>query len=221
MLLLHHSIIFAAMIAIAAQVLGYIASILLAVSLLVNNDLKFRWLNTFGCLAFICYGILIGAFPVILTNSILLLINAVYLFRVHNTKEDFDLLEFRGDEKMAHKFLSFYKKDIDKYFPGFDLDNSTSSLRFVVIRDIVIANLFAATVSPDGIAVVDINYTVEKYRDYKVGKFIFEQERKYLLSKGVKKIVYTSVHNSQHEKFLIKMGFTKGNGNEAYSKSLL
>lgn len=36
------------MIEIIAQALGYIASILLAISLMVNNDLKFRWLNTFG-----------------------------------------------------------------------------------------------------------------------------------------------------------------------------
>ena len=56
---------------------GYLASILLAISLMVNNDLKFRWLNTFGCLSFILYGIFIQAMPVILTNSLLLLINGL------------------------------------------------------------------------------------------------------------------------------------------------
>jgi len=55
--------------------IGYLASILLAISLLVNNDLKFRWLNSFGCLSFIIYGLMIHAFPIILTNVILLVIN--------------------------------------------------------------------------------------------------------------------------------------------------
>lgn len=211
------------MIATIAQLLGYIASLLLAISLLVNNDLKFRWLNTFGCFSFILYGILINALPVILTNSILLLINIIYLIKVYNTKEDFDLLEFKGDEKLVHKFLSFYKKDIDNYFPEFDINSSAANLRFVVIRDIVIANLFAATVSEDGTAFVEINYTVVKYRDYKVGKFIFDHERKYLLSKGVKKIAYRKIFNKQHEQFLVKMGFVKEtiNGFNGYAKSIV
>ena len=33
-------------------VIGYAASILLAISLLMSNDLKFRWLNTWGCISF-------------------------------------------------------------------------------------------------------------------------------------------------------------------------
>jgi hypothetical protein len=211
------------MLATIAQLLGYIASVLLAISLLVNNDLKFRWLNTFGCITFIGYGILINAFPVILTNGILLLINIIYLFKIYNTKEDFDLLEFKGDEKLVHKFLSFYKKDIDKYFPEFNIETTNANLRFVVIRDIVIANLFAASVSEEGTALVDINYTVAKYRDYKVGKFIFEKEKKYLLAKGVKKIVYQKVFSKQHENFLNNMKFEKENVNGiiCYSKSLV
>src|SRR5688572_17319812 len=54
---------------------GYLASLLLALSLMVNNDLRFRWLNSGGCVAFIIYGVLINAIPIILTNTGLLLIN--------------------------------------------------------------------------------------------------------------------------------------------------
>ena len=97
--------------------IGYAASVLLAISLLVTNDLKFRWLNTWGCVCFIVYGILINAFPIILTNSILFLINLYYLVKIYNAKEDFELIEFKGGEKLVYKFLSFYKEDIDKYFP--------------------------------------------------------------------------------------------------------
>ena len=68
------------------QATGYLASLLLALSLLVTNDLRFRWLNTGGCLAFIVYGVLIGAFPIILTNGILFFINTVTLFKIYNKK---------------------------------------------------------------------------------------------------------------------------------------
>ena len=190
-------------------ILGYIASVLLAISLMVNNDLKFRWLNTIGCLAFILYGLLIHALPVILTNSLLLLINGFYLIKIYSTDERFDLLEFEPKATLILKFLTFYAADIKKYFPGFAGIAATDNLRFVVLRNIVIANIFSAKLLPDGTAVVNLNYTVEKYRDYKVGKFIFEKEKAYLLSKGVKRLYYDQRVSKKHEQFLEVMDFKK------------
>jgi hypothetical protein len=166
------------MIDILPQVLGYIASILLAISLMVNNDLKFRWLNTLGCVAFILYGLFINAFPVILTNTLLLLINLFYLIKIYRATERFDLIEFKGDESLVLKFLSFYKKDIAHYFPAFTQNDSEQWIRFVVLRDLVIANMFIAQLTKEGVAVVQLNYTVSKYRDYKVGRYIFDEEKK-------------------------------------------
>src|ERR1043165_9345620 len=116
---------------------GYLASVLLALSLIVTNDLKFRWLNTGGCTAFIVYGILINAFPVILTNNILLLINLYSLFKIYRKTEDFDLLEFNVDATLIAKFLRFYEADIINFFPRFELKDAGNDLRFVVLRDMV------------------------------------------------------------------------------------
>ena len=211
------------MIGVIVLSVGYVASLLLALSLLVNNDLKFRWLNTLGCLSFIVYGVLINALPIIITNSLLLLINLFYLVKLYRTDEDFDLIEFKGNEKLVHKFLSFYKKDINAYFPAYHHAEKENALSFVVLRDLVIANIFVATLTNEGKAIVDINYTVEKYRDYKVGKFIFDKEKKFLISKGVKQIVYENVPNKKHQKFLKVMGFKQEifNGFNAFVKNLI
>ncbi|HVF81526.1 MAG TPA: YgjV family protein [Flavisolibacter sp.] len=201
------------------QGFGYLASVLLGISLLVNNDLKFRWLNTGGCVAFIIYGILINAFPIILTNTVLLLINLYTLLKIYKKGEDFDLLEFGVDATLIAKFLGFYEEDIHAYFPEFELRAEENDIRFVVLRDIVIANVFVASLTEDGTADVKLNYTVPKYRDYKVGRFIFDKEKTYLVSKGVKRIVYKKVANKSHEQFLKVMGFTKmGSG---YVKELV
>ena len=195
------------------QAAGYLASVLLALSLLVTNDLKFRWLNTGGCLAFIVYGILIGAFPIILTNAILLVINLYSLYKIYSKTEDFDLLEFGIDATLIAKFLCFYEADIKTYFPRFQLKDADNDVRFVVLRDMVIANVFVAAVSEDGTGEVKFNYTVPQYRDYKVGRFIFEKENRYLLSKGVRKLVYKEVYNKRHADFLKVMGFKKESSN--------
>lgn len=197
------------MIETIAQVLGYLASVLLAYSLLVTNDIRFRWLNSFGCLCFILYGLFIGAFPIVLTNTILLGINAFALIKIYRTQEKFDIVEFKPEDILIHKFLSFYKKDIDLYFPDYNINEPNDDLRFVVLRNLVIANIFVTQLSSNGKAIVKINYTVPKYRDYKVGRFIFEQERDFLHSKGVKEIVYEKIKNTQHERFLKVMGFEK------------
>ena len=186
---------------------GYLASLLLAIGLIINNDLKFRWLNTGGNIAFIIYGVLLHAMPVVLTNSILLIINLFYLYRIYNRKELFELLEFNSGGILADRFLSFYKTDIADYFPGFSKEQMEGNINFVVLRNLVIANIFSARLSADGNAEVIINYTVTKYRDFKVGRFIFEQEKQFLHLKGIKKLVYTRVENNQHKQFLISMGF--------------
>ena len=186
---------------------GYLASMALIVALLLNNDLKFRWFSATGSTFFIIYAIIIRAFPVLLTNSILLCINIVYLVRVYSRKEIFDLLEFKGEEKLVSKFLAFYQKDIEAYFPAFKAEEMKDNLNFVIIRNLVIANIFSASLSPEGDATVLINYTVKKYRDYKVGRFIFEKERDNLIAKGVRRIVYKKVYNKQHERFIKVMGF--------------
>ncbi len=188
---------------------GYLATLLLALGLLVNSDIKFRWLNASGNITFITYGVLLNAVPVILTNALLLCINAYFLFRIYNRKELFEIMEFGTGSIMVERFLQFYKNDIEKYFPSFKKEELEGKLNFVVLRDLVIANAFSTKVSSDGTAEVILNYTVAKYRDYKVGHFIFQKEKQFLLSKGIKKICYKSVSNKQHEKFLVKMGFKK------------
>lgn len=192
-----------------APYFGYLASVLLAIGLLVNNDLKFRWLNTGGNIAFIIYGVVLGAVPIILTNSILLAINVFYLYKIYNRKEHFELIEFSNGGVMIDRFLSFYQTDIAAYFPAFNREELEGNVNFVVLRDLVIANIFSAKLAGDGTAEVIINYTVTKYRDYKVGRFIFDKEKQYLLSKGVKTIYYKTVSHKRHEKFLAVMGFTR------------
>lgn len=205
------------------SLVGYLASVFLGISLLVNNDLKFRWINTTGCFIFIIYGVLLNAWPIIFTNAALFFINIFYLIKIYKTEEAFDIVEYQPGDKIIEKFQRFYNADIQNYFPEKSASVYSEDIRFAVLRDMVIANIFEATLQADGKAVVNINYTVPKYRDYKVGKYIFDQEKKYLINRGIKTIVYNSVTNKNHEHFLLKMGFEylSKKDKPSMSKSLL
>jgi hypothetical protein len=191
-------------------IIGYVASVLLALSLIVTNDLQFRWFNLFGCIAFIVYGVLIDAFPVLLTNSLLFLINLYYLVKIYRTPEAFELARTGPGSDVVVSFLQFYEADIKTYFPRFDGNIPDNAVTFLVLRNMAIANLFAATVEPDGSAMVVLNYTVPKFRDYQVGTFIFQKEKRWLLSHGIRALVYTGSVYPKHAAFLRRMGFSAG-----------
>lgn len=194
-----------------AEWMGYAASLFLILSLSVTNSLRFRWLNAAGCAFFVVYGALLGAIPVLLTNGILLAINIYYLVSIYRYSEKFDLLPFRANDQMAHQFIDYYEKGIKDYFPDFKQGqiSDENCINFFVLRDMAIANMFSAKVTPAGEALVHINFTVEKFRDYKVGRFLFKQETQYLRDKGIRKIVYRQMPNAKHIGFLKVMGFVQ------------
>lgn len=195
-----------------APYFGYLASFCLILALLAKNDIRFRLFSMTGCSCFIIYALIFKVWPVLITNSILFTINTYYFVVIFRHKEIFDLLEFSGEEKLVKRFTSFYQKDIAAYFPEFAHDQLKDNLNFAVIRDLVIANIFSVRVYENGDAEVIINYTVPKYRDYKVGKFIFEKEKQSLISKGIRRIIYKNVHNKKHAKFLSVNGFVNNKG---------
>lgn len=96
--------------------IGYLASIFLAFSLIVTNALKFRILNILGCITFIIYGVLIPAFPVIVANVLLLVINVYQLYKLQQSNEQFQYVTFEQDDKIVGKFIEFYKNDIKQFF---------------------------------------------------------------------------------------------------------
>ena len=159
-----------------APYFGYLASLCHIMALLVKTEMNFRWNSQAGNVFFMFYALVLSAIPVLITNGILLVINLYYLRMLFRKEEYFDLLEFQGQEKMIDKFLLYYNKDITGYFPGFRKEQLQGGLNFAVLRDLVIANIFIARLMPNGDAEVNINYTLEKYRDFKVGNFIFQKE---------------------------------------------
>ena len=67
--------------------IGYAASLMVAVSLLMTDVIKLRLLNTVGCLLFVIYGFLVGAYPVAVANLAIILINLYHLYKLYNEKK--------------------------------------------------------------------------------------------------------------------------------------
>jgi EamA domain-containing membrane protein RarD len=51
------------------DIIGYAGSVLIAVSITMNNIWKLRWINLFGAGTFAVYGLIVKAYPVFVLNS--------------------------------------------------------------------------------------------------------------------------------------------------------
>lgn len=62
------------------EVYGYLGSAFILLSFVMKDLFKLRMLNTVGCSFFVVYGVMMNmAWPVIITNTLIILINIYYL----------------------------------------------------------------------------------------------------------------------------------------------
>lgn len=65
------------------EMLGYSASVLVAISLMMQSVVKLRTINLVGAILFSVYGVVIGAFPVAFLNGFIAIVNIYYLHQMY------------------------------------------------------------------------------------------------------------------------------------------
>ncbi len=68
------------------EVIGYLASVMVAISLMMKDIVKLRSLNFIGCALFSAYGVAIEAWPVAGMNAFIACINVYYLVKMYRAK---------------------------------------------------------------------------------------------------------------------------------------
>ena len=71
------------------EIIGYSASALVAISLMMRSIVKLRVINLIGAALFSLYGLLIGAYPVAVLNFTIVLIDLYYLRETIKSKVTF------------------------------------------------------------------------------------------------------------------------------------
>lgn len=69
------------------ELVGYLASILIVISLTMSSIVKLRIINSIGCSLFVVYGIVLGAIPVAISNGLIIFINLYYLHKYSKSKD--------------------------------------------------------------------------------------------------------------------------------------
>lgn len=195
---------------------GNLSSLVILISLTMSSIVKLRWINMVGAIMFTMFGYMINSSPVMFLNFGIVLIDMYYLYKLYTTKESFKLVEATPNSPYLNHFIEVNKKELEE----FQVDNSWSENKniFYMLRDNNTAGIFSCRNEGEGNLFIDLDFVTPKYRDLKLGKYFFQENKQALIEKGYKKLV-TKGNNHKHREYLVKVGF-KHIGEDLYEKQL-
>jgi GNAT superfamily N-acetyltransferase len=189
----------------ALEALGYLASVLVAISLTMSSIVRLRLINLAGSLAFAVYGYLIGSHPVAAVNLFIAVVNVVYLRRMLANREGFRILETSPDSEYLGYFLDHYRDEIRRFFPSFPARAPASSIGLFVLRDMVPAGVLLGDQREDTLD-VQLDFVIPQFRDFKVGRFLFDECAEFFRSRGIREI-RSAGGTAAHAAYLRRIGF--------------
>lgn len=188
------------------EIIGYTASVIIAISMVMNSILKLRWINLFGASLFSTYGFIIGALPVGFLNLFIFSVDIYYLIKIYNRKEYFNTLDVRNNNKYLIAFLDFYKNEIHRFFPDFEYKPELNTVSFFVLRNMAVAGIILARKIEVNTLYIGLDFVIPEYRDFKLGNYIYSRSDSYFSQLGYEKICIKS-RSKKFTNYLKRMGF--------------
>jgi hypothetical protein len=199
------------------QWIGYVGSVIVAVSLTMNSIKKLRWYNLIGAAVFSFYGFAIGALPVGLLNLFIVLADIYYIYKMYSYQESFKAITADLNDPYLNYFIDFYQHEIKNFFPSFDKmllkkENGNNSLAFLLLRNTTVAGVFMGIIDNHTLT-VHLDFVTIEYRDLKPGDFIYKKNIAFLKDLHIHQI-RCNTDNKIHKKYLVKMGFEQAESSQ-------
>lgn len=198
--------------------LGYAASLIVLISLVMSSVKRLRWINLVGSLVFAVYGIIIKSYPVAVMNLGIVIVNTYYLYQIYHQKDALKIIPIHHDVAYLETFVSHYQTDM-KHFMRAQVDvlYHEDYIKFFVTRNTVPAGLFVGKKNDQNTLEVLIDYTTPTYRDFKIGMFIYEDNIHQFKDLGFNKLV-SQKGTEKHQSYLERMGFVLNAKNDLMEK---
>jgi len=190
------------------EILGFVASAIVAVSLTMSSLARLRALNLLGSALFATYGWLVSAYPVFAVNTFIVIVNIVFLIKLKpGRSQAFELLAIpRADNRYLRRFLEFHAADIARFIPGFDLDALVKPHIVFILRDMLPVGLVVAEPTADGDLHIRLDYVIPAYRDFRCAHYFYRSWATVIASPATRRFV-TEGGTPAHRGYLRKFGF--------------
>lgn len=192
------------------EFIGYAASVLIAISLLMSNVWRLRLINLIGALTFAVYGLMAGVYPVLAVNGFIALVDLWYLLQMAGKKDVFRLMPVKPGDALLENFLSYYYRDISLYFPDFAVKDLPDPRCVFILRNLLPVGLFIYTAEGEIIS-IHLDYVAPDYRDLKNARYLYNIQQKFTELKNIRQFAAVS-RSTEHTAYLTRLGFTPDPG---------
>ncbi|WP_428772355.1 hypothetical protein [Vibrio sp.] len=184
---------------------GYLASLVVLISLTMSSIVKLRVINFIGCLLFAAFAWLINSYPTMLMNLGIAGINVYYLNKILSTKEEFKLIPATLGSEYYQHFIATNRQDIAKQATEQQLAEADTA--FYILRNNSLAGVLVGKMAQEGVMEVILDYVTQEYRDFKIGRYCFERHPEVMQNRGIHTLHAWSSDPS-HRHYLQTVGFT-------------
>lgn len=192
------------------ELVGYLASALVVLSLTMRSLLRLRLLSLAGSVTFLTYGVLIESVPIIVTNCCIAAINLWFLrkeFAIRRSgSADLGASRIRADSPFLRDFVDYHHDDILDFQPDFSLPTGDDVLALMLTREGAPAGLVIGHLGGDGRLRIDLDYVLREHRDSRLGVWLYGRGADVFRALGIRSIRATALTEA-HRKYLRRAGF--------------
>ncbi|MBX9246512.1 hypothetical protein ICW40_17100 [Actinotalea ferrariae] len=197
------------------EVVGWLGSALLVVSLLQTRVMRFRVLNTVSCVVLIGYNAAVGVWPMAAMNVVLVAINLGVIARMVRRRHDdrtYDAVPIGLDEPFLRHLLERHAGDIRTFNPDLPSDVAAACDHAFVVStaDTVVGVVLTRAGDRPAEQQVVLDYVLPAYRDFTPGEFVFRPDGPFA-ALGTRRVV-ASPGMAASERYLRAVGFVEQDG---------
>ncbi len=172
------------------EVIGWVGSGLVVLSLMQARVLRFRVLNLVGAVVATAYNTALGIWPFAAMNGAIAIIDVYWLVRLLRGRHDaatYEVVEVAPDDGYLRHVLGVHGSDIARFYPGFELVPALGSSpspapaptptpdrsAFLVLRGDETVGVVVVRDVGDGVGRVELDYVTPRFRDFTPGEFVY------------------------------------------------
>lgn len=184
------------------EIFGYIGTALVLISMMMTSVGALRVVNVAGSVITVIYALLVQAYPVMLLNIGLILINGWQLIRLFRFKYVYHCERTDVMDGRVEQFLLRYGEDIDRYFPNYSACVGGCSEAYIVYAGKKEVGLLLGAKTGETFSVL-VEYAVPYYRNRSVAEFLYT----FLRGEGIKRLTCVPSQIPRRCRYLSRMGF--------------
>lgn len=166
------------------DVVGWIGSAILVLSLAQTRVLRFRALNLLASLLLVVFNAAVGVWPMVAVNAVIAGVNVFVLFRLTRGRHDdrrYEVVPIGTDQAYLDYLLARHSRDVARFNPALAADvqgvRARADLAFLTLTEgETVGFVLARRTGTAGEAQVLLDYVLPRFRDFTPGEFVFRPD---------------------------------------------